>query len=191
MIKTIRFIGSLTALLLAGTASGAQAAAVQRSFEFYATGFGAGAPLANITGTFSVTYDTAINSAGSLDSLSISYPGFSFTAANTAYNYSSSGFMTIGGSAQGASSVATNVPDFVLQFMGANSPSNSYFPLSVSYSTGTGTSWSGDFQISPYTPPPAVPEPASWAMMLGGFAAAGLYLRRRSNVATAPSVSFG
>ena len=32
-------------------------------------------------------------------------------------------------------------------------------------------------------PPPPVPEPSSWALMMGGFAALGLALRRRRNVA--------
>jgi len=33
--------------------------------------------------------------------------------------------------------------------------------------------------IEEYTPPGAIPEPASWAMMIGGFALAGSMMRRR------------
>ena len=33
------------------------------------------------------------------------------------------------------------------------------------------------------TPPPAVPEPATWAMLIGGFGAMGVALRRRPKVA--------
>ena len=34
---------------------------------------------------------------------------------------------------------------------------------------------------------PAVPEPASWAMMIAGFAAAGIALRRRRDAASTPA----
>jgi len=33
--------------------------------------------------------------------------------------------------------------------------------------------------LAPVTPPPAVPEPASWALMIGGFALVGAAMRRR------------
>jgi hypothetical protein len=45
----------------------------------------------------------------------------------------------------------------------------------IVYKTGT-----------PPPPPPAVPEPATWALMLGGFAIVGSAMRRRST-----AVSFG
>ena len=35
------------------------------------------------------------------------------------------------------------------------------------------------------TPPPGVPEPATWAMMIGGFGLTGAALRRRANVSAA------
>ncbi len=32
------------------------------------------------------------------------------------------------------------------------------------------------------TPPPAVPEPASWALMLAGFGTLGMAMRRRRSI---------
>jgi hypothetical protein len=61
-------------------------------------------------------------------------------------------------------------------------------PLNVRYVTAflTGSNRQVDFQNIGFTaevsapPPPAVPEPSTWAMMIMGFGAAGALLRRRT-----------
>ncbi len=47
------------------------------------------------------------------------------------------------------------------------------------YSVAGGTSYGGN-RLGAFQMPNAVPEPASWAMMIGGFALAGAAMRRRA-----------
>ena len=46
---------------------------------------------------------------------------------------------------------------------------------------GSGYSYRHAFLLTPYEAPPPVstPEPATWAMMIGGFALSGVAMRRR------------
>lgn len=174
---------SIAIMALAATvgaaSSAAEGATITRNFQFFATNFAAAAPLQNIGGTFSVTFDPAVNSSGILNSLSIAYPGLAFSAANTGFTATpgSFGVMTIGGLPSGVGSLATGTSDFVLQFIGAGSSPFSYLPLSFRYSTGAGQAWSGDFQIDVINA--AVPEPATWALMIAGFGLIGASLRTR------------
>jgi hypothetical protein len=46
---------------------------------------------------------------------------------------------------------------------------------------------SGQFDITSITVGPAVPEPATWAVMIVGFGAVGYVLRRRESLARAPA----
>lgn len=175
----------LVLIAAAGTllaSASAEAATITRAFEFYATNFAPDAPLAWVEGKFTVTFDPAVASSGSLDSLKISYPGLQFTAANTGFSVipTLSGLMTVGGTAGGVGSLATNTSDFLLRFGGAGRDPFGYLPLQFSYSTGTGTSWTGDFQMTLGTVAPGVPEPATWGLMILGFGAVGAGMRRRS-----------
>lgn len=165
-------------------ASAASAATVTRSFQFHATGFQADAPLADVTGTFTLTFDPLGSSSGSLDALSISHPGLGFSSASTGFSYVFGGMpqfspLTVGGLAGGVGAVSPGVSDFAISFMGAGTDPFSYLPLNFTYSTGTGQTWSGDFQVTTYTPAP-IPEPGVWAMMILGFGLAGQALRSRA-----------
>jgi len=52
----------------------------------------------------------------------------------------------------------------------------------VRYQSITGSSF-GDSGSGNDIPPPVIPEPASWMMMLAGFGALGSVIRRRRSVA--------
>lgn len=173
--------------LAVGATSAASAATVTKSFEFFATDFGAGAPKANVSGHFTFTFDPAVSGSGSLDALSIPSLGLS----SGGYSYSANpampafSFLNVGGLPSGVGTVNGSAADFVLSFLGVASDPFSYLPANFSYSTGDGKVWStGAFQVSPYVQT-AVPEPATWAMMIAGFGLAGAALRRRTNLALA------
>ncbi|HEY9235103.1 MULTISPECIES: PEPxxWA-CTERM sorting domain-containing protein [Phenylobacterium] len=174
--------GALAAACL--SVSTASAATITRHFEFVASTFGG--PLSEVTGTFSLTFDPLVSSAGSLDALSISEPSLTMTVANTGFAYSFGGTpqfsnLVVGGTVGGVGSVSPGASDFVLSFLGAGADPLSPLPLNFAYSTGDGEIWSGTFQVSTYEPPPsAVPEPGAWAMMIVGFGLAGTALRRRA-----------
>lgn len=60
--------------------------------------------------------------------------------------------------------------------------------FSFTQTGGSGSAVSGSFTLaSPPAPAPGVPEPASWAMMIGGFALTGAAVRRRR--ATTPAAA--
>ena len=84
---------------------------------------------------------------------------------------------TIGGTLNGVASVGNGTTDFLFFFNPALATSNGGLIFSL-----------GDLEFPLNqqititqlgSPPPEIPEPASWAMMLTGFAAVGLALRRR------------
>lgn len=184
----MKLISALAAAVLAvGISAGAaSAASITRSFEFFATNFGVGAPLANVSGTFTVTFDPAVSvGAGTLDALSA--PGLGLNAASSGFTYSAvPGMpmfspMTVGGLVGGIGGVSSGSNDFALSFMGPGTDPFSYLPLSFAYSIAGGQVWRGDFQVSPYTPG-GVPEPATWAMLIAGFGLAGSALRRRNGL---------
>ena len=52
------------------------------------------------------------------------------------------------------------------------------------YSVAGGATY-GDNRLGSFTMPGSVPEPATWAMMIGGFALAGVAARRRRKLVTA------
>ncbi len=181
-----RIVTAALAGALLGSASVADAATITRSFEFYAMIFDPGAPFSSLNGQFTVTFDPSASSAGSLDKLTFSPSSLNLTTANTGFSYSYSGpfsLMTVGGTAGGVGTVATNASDFVLRFTGAGSDPFSYLPQGFSYSDGSGKSWSGDFQISIASTPPGVPEPATWGLMVLGLGAIGAAMRRQRQTA--------
>lgn len=51
------------------------------------------------------------------------------------------------------------------------------------YSSGGGATFVVDNVVTSDTVPPAVPEPAAWSLMIGGFALTGTALRRRPRLA--------
>lgn len=86
-------VAMITAVCAADTA---RAAFVTRSFNFTASGFfspldpTAVAPEDPVSGSFTVSYDTELDAtAGTLDSINLVVLGFTFTTANTAFDYNS------------------------------------------------------------------------------------------------------
>jgi len=56
-------------------------------------------------------------------------------------------------------------------------------------SSTTGYSFSGEVSFEPARAGPAIPEPATWAMMILGFFGAGCAVRRRNEPARAHRVA--
>lgn len=174
-----RFLLTVAAIGL--SIGSAHATLMTRTYTNYST-FTSG-PLTDLTLTFSVTYDPASTSrTATLNSLTSSSPLASFAGPNGAEIFFSggNGFLTVGGLASfGVLATNGNTNDFYTFFqfdrngdvVGTDANAVSYGQRGVFTLTQSATSVT--------TAVAAVPEPATWAMLIGGFALTGAALRRR------------
>ena len=125
------------------------------------------------TGTFTLDFNDA-TLAYSLTALDFSFDAATFNTSNASLG-SLGTDLYIGGNLSGVGVVIGSVsPDFFFGFKPSLSSQKSIF---FSY-TGAGSVQAGTLFITQGTVP-RYPEPATWAMMLFGFGAAGLAIRRR------------
>lgn len=165
-------------LLLAASfgalASNADAAIVVQSFNISATGFESGAPTETVNGSFTLTYDNEAiqffpTSAGlTVAGLNIDYAGDALFTFNPF-----TGLMTVGNNI-GFNSYTMNpsIPGFGFFLSNAaTAPTITSFAYSAN-----GRVWHAS-RID--VAQGAVPEPATWAMLIAGFALIGAALRSR------------
>ncbi|MBU3077849.1 PEPxxWA-CTERM sorting domain-containing protein [Sphingomonas sp. XMGL2] len=125
------------------------------------------------------------------DTLALSGLNFSLVGGNT---FNDLEFNVFGGGATSATFVLTDDEGVVFNFVQALGNGSNFFGFqgidgqtiaSVSLSfNGTGVGDVRQIRLRESAPAGAVPEPASWAMMLMGFGLAGYGLRNRRRTAT-------
>jgi hypothetical protein len=162
----------LAAALLAGTATQANAAVVTKSFQIVASGFEGGAPMGTVKGIFEFTYDDSKfltpPALVTVSGFNVPFAGpalFSFNKMNDA--------MVVGNNIGfGSYTVGPATPGFGFYLKGlSGTPSLG----SLSYSAN-GQIWHAtEFSVSA---PSGVPEASTWAMLIGGFGAVGVALRK-------------
>ena len=178
----------LAALLVATaygiTANQADAAIVTKHFVVSATGFEAGAPIPTASGIFSFTYDdaafiTPITAAGlTITNFNVPYTGvakFTFNKGND--------FLLVSDNVSGLVSftVSPVVPGFGFFIRHPNATPE----IQTLLYSANGKIWhAARINVAAIA---AVPEPASWALMITGFGAAGAALRASRRRRTAPS----
>lgn len=170
----MKLMALLVASAAALTANQAGAAVVTKHFVVSATGFEAGAPVPTASGVFSFTYDdaafiTPITSAGlTIRNFNVPYTGvakFTFNKGND--------FLMVSDNISGLVSftVSPVVPGFGFLI---RHPGGAPQIQTLLYS-GSGKIWHASrINVSTLA---AVPEPATWAMMIAGFGLAGASLR--------------
>jgi hypothetical protein len=168
-------LAALRVASLAGIAANqAGAAIVTQNFAVGATGFGADAPVQNVSGTFSFTYDNAafitpISPVGlKITNFNVPFTGpalFSFNKGNN--------FLMVSNNITGLTSftITPNTPSFGF-FL--KNPGGTPQITNLSYSAN-GKIWnSNQVTVSAVA---AVPEPASWTLMISGFGVLGAAVR--------------
>ncbi|GAO38074.1 hypothetical protein SCH01S_03_00480 [Sphingomonas changbaiensis NBRC 104936] len=168
----------LRLLAAAASLAGAQqapAATVTKHFSITALGFEASAPVAAVTGKFSYTYN---DQAFLTPPAAVGLSDFNLPGAGTPlFSFNKGNDVLVTGTNIGLVSftVSPAVPGFgfFLQHPGGTPLINSFV-----YSLGTGAIYhSSRVNIVDLD---AVPEPATWALMLAGFGLVGGLIRRRS-----------
>ena len=174
----------LVASLLGITANQADAAIVTKHFKVTATDFAADAPVQTASGVFSFTYDdaafiTPVSPVGlQITGFNVPFAGpalFSFNKGNN--------FLMVSNNITGltAFTITPNTPSFGFFI---KNPGGTPQVTSFSYSANGKIFNTSNVTVQALA---AVPEPANWALMIGGFTLAGAALRarRRSGVAFA------
>jgi len=180
------------AILLAGYGASAQADPVTRTYQFSASSFAplfdptSAIPYSTVTGEFTLTFDPLVSKAEGLDGIhlnNLSIP--SGSPPSFRYDYIDSldiGSVQIGGSVQGINVVDTFWDDFYLSFQwtGSGSPQFGGFLYTLGSVIQNEAFVAGSGSVTEVA---NVPEPASWALMIGGFGLVGCAARQRRAMA--------
>ncbi|MFA5989549.1 MAG: PEPxxWA-CTERM sorting domain-containing protein [Sphingomonas sp.] len=180
--KTLLGIMCATAMMMPAAAN---AAPVIRNLILKASDFsllfgdGSVAPIPSIDIHFSVSFDNSASiptSSAGLRIFDSNYPG------TLQFSYSSSADQFVLASFPGVGSCGNPANSFCTFISGISGATPAAFLVQQSTATG-GYFVANTFSLS------AVPEPATWAMMIGGFGLVGGAMRNRRRAAA--SVSFG
>jgi hypothetical protein len=175
-VKKLFATAGLVLSLIGGSAS---AATITRTFTFSAD-MPAG-PISTYVGSATLTFDPSLFI---IDGPAILH--YSSTTPASPLTYSYFNFvdrLVIGGSQNSASIIQAGTDDFFVSILHPASDNPMLTWLSYSTSKGaTGNAYSGKISV---VSPTAVPEPATWAMLLFGMFGAGAVLRRRRAVSSA------
>lgn len=183
---TKRMVMAGVALVAAVIPAAASAAIITQTFAFTGTGFnGVGngpPPLTTVTGSVTVTYDTSVTVIDQLGASAV-VPSVPFASPIRYSYYSSFDGGTLSFASGGYNpSIANAGQGFALTFrnVGSGQPQGVSLNYALAgnnelFSTRNVTITAGPAEVSG-----AVPEPATWAMLLLGFGGIGATLRRRA-----------
>jgi hypothetical protein len=182
----MKFLSFKTALFLSAMvgASNASAAIVDFTLDFTASNFTVGAPIDPVSGSIRFAFDNSANVDATTAGLTINSFSLPISSYLPNFSYWSSGDVISFGTnvVPGGCGGGGSVNNFCTMIVTASSnPSMGYFSYSVEGVPGVYDSFAVTVRVVP-TVTPSVPEPATWAMMIGGLALIGTTMRRRKMV---------
>jgi hypothetical protein len=171
---------ALCAMLLAVPAA-AQSAVVTKQYEVNAV-FQSG-PVQNLLANIFMTYDPTQSIYDGNISFTFDAPdgaeSFGVPAAFNTFASGSQTLVVVGGSVNGAGVSASGTDDFYILFSVLNSGDLVSDAAAVGYTSATSVIGYGAVSARVRVVSDPVPEPETWAMMIGGLGLVGLTMRRR------------
>jgi len=173
-LKSVLFAASLSAVTLT------PAFAIQVTLSFTASGFGAGAPIDPVAGSFTYDAPSITSDPTLLTAVNLTIGGHAYTLAEVGLGTDGPLTDLIFGVVNGEGvSFFTN--DFILAWEPASST-----PLQFTYTTPSTFLFESTSFTQFSVTAAAIPEPSTWTMMLLGFAGLG-FAGYRASRKTAPA----
>ncbi|MFW2829708.1 PEPxxWA-CTERM sorting domain-containing protein [Sphingomonas sp. ID0503] len=172
----------MLALLTATTLVVPAAAQAAVTVTTYAvSGTFASGPYTTLSGTFATSYDD-VTRAFTLTAADFKVGNTSFTGVNTAFTTQSNGAPNFFGSSPKVATLTANTDGFWINVYAQSGVLKKTANMQFGYSTVdiAVPKYTTNWTITPAAP--AVPEPASWAMMIAGFGLTGTAMRRPARV---------
>ena len=159
----------------------AEAALITETLTFTASAFHPSpAPQDPVNGSFTVTFDPAVSSTGSLDAISLTIFGHTYTLAEVGYHSLTGGEIDFGALVNGINTIPTpGSNDFV--YIHTGGPASCPFD-DFQYTVVGNTAGFEDGRLTcTITPggPPTLPEPSTLALLGIGLAGIGLARQRK------------
>jgi len=176
-VKIMYRLMKISCLIATLTTSAAYAIPIQHTYNFTASGFGAGSPESVITGSITATFDQAIignGMSGMVDAISLVADSHIFTVAETIFSGFGSGGIMFGGAHCGASGMCGLTPDFWLGF-DSNNMLNGFSTFSFASTSTQNFYYATSLKVVEGSM--NVPEPVS--LSLFGLGLVGLVVARR------------
>jgi hypothetical protein len=142
-------------------------------------------PYAPVVGSLSVTFDNEVTVADETSGITLHAINLPM-GSPLAFTYDAQfHYILIGGSEYGVNGMGLGADDFYLALSGLSGtdPIGEYFLFVPWTDTDHFPLYTQDQDLDVTITETAVPEPASWAMMIGGFSLLGGAMRRRTNTA--------
>jgi hypothetical protein len=177
-MQSPRLLVTLLAMLLAFGVNRAAADPISLAFDFVATGFGAGAPVDPVVGSFFLFFDNSANILDRTTGLTVSHLNITVdTGVQFGYGAVADA-LVIGGAFDGAQTISAGTNDFLLSI---NNASTNPTPVEFLYAQASSpTLFKGTAILRPA--PAVTPEPATFVLIVTGLAVTlgrGRFVKRR------------
>jgi hypothetical protein len=180
-----RVLGALAVFI--GLTNAAHATVVNRTYNFKAYNYTIDGnpldlpPVDPVIGSISVTFDNAVDYTNEGNGITLNYLNLQL-GSTIVFSYSTEfDTLMVGGSNIGSNGYMWGDDDFTMFIYDATGkvPNDYAGFLGYTQHTSINSFESGAFEVTS-RPSGAVPEPASWALMVGGFGLVGGAMRRRA-----------